>query len=97
VKWETLYCPNPDCAYYGMRDAQSRLVKNGRSRGHRQGRCRACGRTTSVRYGTAYSNLEADSSIFETAFRALAEGNSLRGTARIVEIDSETCRAWLER
>jgi IS1 family transposase len=50
-----------------------------------------------VRYGTAYRDLESDSSIFETAFRALAEGNSLRGTARIVEIDGETCRAWLER
>ena len=50
-----------------------------------------------MRYGTAYFDLEADSSIFELAFRALAEGNSLRGTARIVEIDPETCRAWLER
>lgn len=80
-----------------MRYAQGRLVKNGSSRGHRQVRCRACGRTISVRYGTAYSDLEADSSIFETAFRALAEGNSLRGTARIVEIDSETCCAWLDR
>jgi IS1 family transposase len=80
-----------------MRYAQGRLVKNGSSRGHRQVRCRACGRTISVRYGTAYFDLEADSSIFETAFRALAEGNSLRGTARIVEIDSETCRDWLDR
>lgn len=31
------------------------------------------------------------------AFRALAEGNSIRGTARIVAIDPETCRSWLER
>lgn len=50
-----------------------------------------------MRYGTAYWDLEADESVFEMAFRALAEGNSLRGTARIVEIDLETCRAWLER
>jgi hypothetical protein len=50
-----------------------------------------------LRYGTAYFALDADSSIFELAFRALAEGNSIRGTARIVEIDPETCRDWLER
>jgi len=50
-----------------------------------------------VRYGTAYWDLESDSSIFEMAFRALAEGNSLRGTARIIQIDAETCRTGLER
>jgi IS1 family transposase len=50
-----------------------------------------------VRYGTAYLDVEADSFIFEMAFRALAEGNSIRGTARIVEIDPETCRNWLHR
>jgi IS1 family transposase len=50
-----------------------------------------------VRYGTAYFDLEANPSVFETAFRALAEGNSIRGTARIVEIDPETCRQWLHR
>jgi len=97
VDWETLYCPNPNCVCYGVRYAQSRLVKNGSSRGHRQWLCRACGRTISVRYGTAYWDLESDSSIFEMAFRALAEGNSLRGTARIIQIDAETCRTGLER
>lgn len=97
MNWETLYCPNPDCTCYGVRYRQSRLVKNGSSRGHRQVLCRAGGRNISVKYGTAYAELEADSSIFETAFRALAEGNSLRGTARIVEIDAETCRMGLER
>ena len=87
MDWETLYCPNPDCVCYGVRYGESRLVKNGSSRGHRPVLCQACGRRISVRYGTAYSELEADSCIFELAFRALAEGNSLRGTARIVEID----------
>ena len=97
VEWETLYCPNPSCEQYGFRYGKSCLVKNGSSHGQRQFRCTACGRTVSVRYGTAYLDLEADSSIFELAFRALAEGNSIRGTARIVEIDSETCRDWLDR
>jgi len=40
-------------------------------------------------------HLEADPAIFETAVRALAEGNSLRATARIVQIDKDTACAWL--
>jgi IS1 family transposase len=48
-------------------------------------------------YGTAYYGLGTDPLIFETAVRALAEGNSLRATARIVEVDKELVRNWLDR
>jgi IS1 family transposase len=41
--------------------------------------------------------LEADPAIFDIAIRALAEGNSLRSTARIVQIDKDTVGAWLDR
>jgi IS1 family transposase len=41
--------------------------------------------------------LEAEPFIFETAARALAEGNSLRATARIVQIDKDTACDWLDR
>jgi len=44
----------------------------------------------SIRYGTAYWDLNADPAIFDTAIRALAEGNGLRSTARIVQIDKDT-------
>ena len=50
-----------------------------------------------MRYGTAYLGLEADPAIFDIAMRALAEGNSLRGTARIVDVDKDTARNWLDR
>jgi transposase-like protein len=50
-----------------------------------------------LRYGTAYFELEADPLIFDAAIRALAEGNSLRATARIVQIDKDTAAAWLDR
>jgi hypothetical protein len=46
-----------------------------------------------VTYGTAYFGLETDPALFETAVRALAEGNSLRSTGRIVQIDQDTCAA----
>jgi IS1 family transposase len=73
------------------------MVKNGSSYGQKQGLCQACGSSVALRYGTAYYNLEADPAIFETAVRALAEGNSLRATARIVQIDKDTACDWLNR
>ena len=97
MDWETLYCPNPACWYYGYPFSRSRLVKNGTSHGQKQAICRECGASVSLRYGTAYHDLTADPGIFETAVRALAEGNSLRSTARIVEIDKDTACDWLHR
>jgi hypothetical protein len=41
-------------------------------------------------YGTAYDRLKADRALFEMAVRALAEGNALRATARIVQVEKET-------
>ncbi len=48
-------------------------------------------------YGTAYCDLATDPSSFELAVRALAEGNSIHRTARIVQIDKDTVCAWLHR
>jgi transposase-like protein/IS1 family transposase len=97
MDWETLYCPNNRCVYYGIPFPKSLLVRNGSSRGYPQALCKACGSSVSMRYGTAYLNLEADPAIFEMAVRALAEGNSLRATGRIVQIDKDTACDWLER
>lgn len=97
MDWETLYCPNQRCQYYGVPFTQGWLVRNGTSHGQKQALCRACGSSVSVRYGTAYCDLNADPAIFETAVRALGEGNSLRGTARIVRIDKDTACHWLHR
>lgn len=97
MDWESLYCPNLNCFYYGTPFYRSSLVKNGSSHGQKQALCRECGTSVSLRYGTAYSDLHADPAIFETAVRALAEGNSLRSTARIVQIDKDTACDWLHR
>jgi IS1 family transposase len=97
VNWETLYCPDRECQYYGIPFYEGRMVKNGSSYGQKQGLCKACGSSVSLRYGTAYYDLEANPAIFETTVRALAEGNSLRATARIVEVDKDTACDWLNR
>src|SRR5262245_51898907 len=97
MNWETLYCPNIHCHYYGVPFRKSLLVKNGTSHGQKQALCRACGSSVGIRFGTAYCDLNAEALIFETAIRALAEGNSLRGTARIVQVDKDTACEWLHR
>jgi len=97
MNWETLCRPNRCCRFYGVPFDEGRMVKNGSSYGQKQGRCKAYGRCVSVRYGIAYSNLGAPPAIFETAVRALAEGNSLRAPARSVEIDTDTACDWLSR
>jgi IS1 family transposase len=97
MDWETLYCPNRACSYYGRRFWRSLLVKNGSTRGQKQARCQACGRSVALTYGTAYFDLDAEPALFDTVTRALAEGNGLRATGRIVQIDKDTVAAWLQR
>lgn len=75
MNWETLYCPNKHCRYYGMPFQKGQMVKNGTSHGLPQALCRGCGSSVALTYGTAYYGLEADLAIFEMAVRALAEGN----------------------
>jgi IS1 family transposase/transposase-like protein len=97
MDWETLYCPNPHCHGYGKPFRHGCLVKNGSSRGRRRALCKACGASVVLSYATAYYGLEAEPVIFELAVRALAEGNSLRATGRIVLVDKDTICAWLDR
>lgn len=97
MDWETLYCPNRHCRCYGQPFLQSCLVKNGTSRGQPRALCKTCGESVALSYGTAYYGLNADPAIFEIAVRALAEGNSLRATGRIIAVDKDTVCAWLDR
>ena len=89
MNWETLYRPNRSCHHYGRPFGQGLLVKNGTSHGKKQALCRSCGRRVSLTDGTAYFDLAADPALFELTVRALAEGNSIQGTARIAQIDKD--------
>ena len=97
LDWNTLYCPNKCCRYYGIPFQLGKLVKNGSTHGQRQALCRSCGGGVALSYATAYYGLESGQAIFETAVRALAEGNSIRATGRILQIDKDTVCDWLDR
>ena len=97
MDWETLYCPNKRCRYYGSPFQQGKMVKNGSSYGQPKALCKGCGSSVALSYATAYYGLESNPAIFETAVRALSEGNSLRATGRILQIDKDTVCDWLQR
>lgn len=97
MDWNTLYCPNKSCKYYGIPFQPGKMVKNGSSYSQPQALCKGCGCSIALSYATAYYGLESDSAIFETAVRALAEGNSIRATGRILQIDKDTVCDWLKR
>lgn len=97
MDWETLYCPNKHCPCYGLPFRQGQLVKNGHSHGQAQALCKSCGCSVALSYATAYYGLESEPAIFEAAIRALAEGNSIRATGRIFQVDKDTVYEWLNR
>ena len=80
----TSYCPNPHCTHYGKRGFGTHLVHRGADRGIPRLLCTRCDGTFSARQGTAYFGVRAEEPHYTIAMRALAEGNSLRGTGRIV-------------
>ncbi len=97
MEFATCYCPNPQCTQYGKRGFNAPLVRRGADRGISRLLCTACKRTFSARQGTAYFGVRVEEPNYTIAMRALAEGNSLRGTSRIVEVEKDTSCDWLDR
>ena len=57
--------------------------------------CLGCGQRISARTGTAYAGIRTDLGIYRRGAKALAEGLSIRGTGRLVEVDKDTVMHWL--
>lgn len=97
MDFSTSYCPNKQCTHYGLRGFGQHLVRRGYDGQVSRLLCKMCQHTFSVRYGTAYFSMQSDARIYTIAMRALAEGNLLRGTGRIVGVDKDTVCAWLDK
>ena len=94
---KTCYCPNRACLQYRIQGQGSHIVYKGFDNGIQRLQCAMCKTTFSIRQGTAYLGIRDDTAIFTIAMRALAEGNSLRGTGRIVDVDKDLIAAWLDQ
>jgi transposase-like protein/IS1 family transposase len=93
----TCYCPNPPGTHYGKRGFDAHLIRRGADRGIPRLLCTMCEGTFSARQGTAYFGGRAEEPNYTIAMRALAEGNSLRGTGRIVGVDKDPVCDWVDR
>jgi transposase-like protein len=94
-------CPNPQCAYYRITDAQVlALVGDGApGRGQRIQtlRCQACGTTFSTRRTTPLYRLKTASQRGAEVLTALAEGLSVAAATRVFGHRHATITTWLTR
>src|SRR5262245_23738485 len=97
MEFTTCYCPHPQCTHYGQRGFDAHLVRCGADRGIPRLLCTMCQSTFSVRHGTAYFGVRAEGPNYTIAMRALAEGNSARGSGRIGDVDKDTVCDWVDR
>jgi IS1 family transposase len=93
----TIYCPDLGCSKHGQPGLGKHITLYGYDNGRHKLKCAVCDRYFSERVGTAYFGLREEERIFTIATTALAEGNSLRGTSRIVGVDKDTVCRWLSR
>lgn len=94
---ETCHCRNRRCRFYGRINQDSVLRTYGSRRGEQRFVCEACGHVVEARAGTAYAEIRTDLEIYNLGAKLLAEGTSIRATARILNVDKDTVCAWVSR
>ena len=94
------YCPYPTCTNYGKLGPGNQIVGNGHC-GHGQAHqlllCKVCRRSFCERRGTVFFGCKTAPEKICQALAALAEGLSLRATARVFGVDKDTVCAWLKK
>jgi hypothetical protein len=92
------FCPNQECPDYGKK-GRGNLVCSG-TYGPRQTKllcCRSCGTRFSERRNTLFFGLHTDEDTIEQVVRCLAEGKSIRLTAKQMGINKNTVQRIYER
>lgn len=90
---ESLACVYPDCDLYGQKGCENLTIRKVYGRDQiRYLRCRACQGEFSERKNTALWNSKLPEAKTISVAEHLAEGCSLKGTARLVKVDPSTVR-----
>lgn len=90
---ETLACINAQCELYGQRGQNNLTVRKRYGKdGIRYLHCRCCGTEFSERKGTALWNTKVSEAKAVAVAEHLAEGCSLKGTARLTSVDVSVVR-----
>ena len=94
----SLACVNPDCELYGKAGLENLIIRKTYSRANiRYLRCRYCRSEFSERKNTALWNSKIDEEKAVSVCEHLSEGNSFKGTARLVRVDPSTVRRLNKR
>lgn len=90
---ESLACVNPDCQDYGIAGAENLYIRKTYGKDKiRYLRCRTCQEEFSERKNTALWNTKIREAKAVSIAEHLSEGNSIKGTSRLLRVDSGTVR-----
>ncbi|MGB7875875.1 MAG: hypothetical protein WBL25_15950 [Anaerolineales bacterium] len=89
----SLACIHPDCQDYGITGAGNLYVRKTYGKDHiRYLRCRTCQEEFSERKNTALWNMKIREAKAVSIAEHLSEGNSIKGTSRLLRVDPSTVR-----
>ena len=99
VRAKELFCPNEDCEMFGQKNKGNIVFqwKYGEENTQNLFRCNHCKKTFSERRGTPFFNLQIPEKKIIQMLQCLVEGNGIRATGRIMEIDKDTVPRILRR
>ena len=84
------FCPNPKCKHYGIRGHGNvtTITRYGKNKTHLL-RCRSCNQRFSENRNTVFMYSNYSRETIQRIILAVAECNSIRGTARILSLDKD--------
>jgi transposase-like protein len=84
------FCPNPKCKQYGIRGHGNitTSTRYGKNKTHLL-RCRSCNQRFSENRNTVFMHSNYSRETIQRIILAVAECNSIRGTARILSLDKD--------
>lgn len=85
------FCPNRDCPDRGKVGAGN---INCHSQKEQRCKCKTCGKTFSVRHGTALYGIKKDAELFVMVVTLLAFGCPVQAIVMAMGLDERTVRAW---
>ncbi len=101
VNTEGFACPNQQCAYFGINEAQIHALvgdgQHGRAERIQTFRCQACHITFTARRHTPLYRLKTPSPQIALVLSALAEGLDASATERVFGFRQATITTWLAR
>lgn len=94
MKPKEQFCPNMECSARG-KEGEGNIVVH--SQKEKRCRCTVCGKTFSVRKGTALYGVKKSEETFVKVVTLLAHGCPVKAIEKAFGLDDKTVRAWLKK